>query len=117
MAENTVLEFRIDELSVQSAWLKTLYDLADELNCKCQTFFEEKYSALVYMAIRSYTNIGKMDSFLFISDYKEEWEMDREDLQHNQTCAYVYNCDAPDCSEIGCIGIMRTSAAGLLRIW
>ena len=45
MAENTVLEFRIDELSVQSAWLKTLYDLADELNCKCQTFFEEKYSA------------------------------------------------------------------------
>ena len=45
MAENTVLEFRIDEASVQSAWLKTLYDLADELNCKCQTFFEEKYSA------------------------------------------------------------------------
>lgn len=45
MAENTVLEFRIDEANVQSAWLKTLYDLADELNCKCQTFFEEKYSA------------------------------------------------------------------------
>lgn len=45
MAENTVLEFRIDEASVQSAWLKTLYDLADELNCRCQTFFEEKYSA------------------------------------------------------------------------
>lgn len=42
---NTVLEFRIDEANVQSAWLKTLYDLADELNCKCQTFFEEKYSA------------------------------------------------------------------------
>lgn len=45
MAENTILEFRIDETSVQSAWLKTLYDLADELNCRCQTFFEEKYSA------------------------------------------------------------------------
>ncbi len=41
MAENTVLEFRIDELSVQSAWLKTLYDLADELNCKCQTFLKK----------------------------------------------------------------------------
>lgn len=45
MAENTILEFRIDEANVQSAWLKTLYDLADELNCKCQTFFEEKYNA------------------------------------------------------------------------
>ncbi len=45
MAENTILEFRIDETSVQSAWLKTLYDLADELNCRCQTFFEEKYNA------------------------------------------------------------------------
>ncbi len=43
MAKNATLEFRIDEASVQSAWLKTLYDLADELNCKCQTFFEERY--------------------------------------------------------------------------
>ena len=79
--------------------------------------FEKEYNALVYMAIRSYTNIGKMDSFLFVSDYKEEWEMDCEDLRHDQICAYVYNYDAPDCSELGCIGIMRTSAAGLLRIW
>ena len=39
-----ILEFKVDELSVQSAWLKTLYDLIDELNCKCQTFMEEKYN-------------------------------------------------------------------------
>ena len=26
-----ILEFKVDELSVQSAWLKTLYDLIDEL--------------------------------------------------------------------------------------
>ena len=43
MAQNSTLEFRIDEANVQSAWLETLYELADELNCKCQTFFEEKY--------------------------------------------------------------------------
>ena len=29
-----ILEFKVDELSVQGAWLKTLYDLIDELNCK-----------------------------------------------------------------------------------
>ena len=39
-----ILEFKVDELSVQSAWLKTLYELIDELNCKCQTFMEEKYN-------------------------------------------------------------------------
>ncbi len=39
-----ILEYKIDEMNVQSAWLKTLYDLVDELNCKCQTFFEEKYN-------------------------------------------------------------------------
>ena len=39
-----ILEFKVDELSVQSAWLKTLYDLIEELNCKCQTFMEEKYN-------------------------------------------------------------------------
>ena len=40
-----ILEFKVDELSVQSAWLKTLYELIDELNCKCQTFMEEKYNS------------------------------------------------------------------------
>ena len=39
-----ILEFKVDELSVQSAWLKTLYELIDELNCKAQTFMEEKYN-------------------------------------------------------------------------
>lgn len=39
-----ILEFKVDELSVQGAWLRTLYDLIDELNCKSQTFMEEKYN-------------------------------------------------------------------------
>lgn len=39
-----ILEFKVDELSVQSAWLKTLYELIEELNCKAQTFMEEKYN-------------------------------------------------------------------------
>ena len=39
-----ILEFKVDELSVQSAWLKTLYEMIEELNCKAQTFMEEKYN-------------------------------------------------------------------------
>lgn len=79
--------------------------------------FEEEYNALVYLVIRSYTTIGKMDSYLYVSNYDEEWERDRNGLEHNEAMAYIYNHDAPDCSEFGCIGIKRTIAAGLCRTW
>lgn len=79
--------------------------------------FEEKYNALVYVAIRSYTTVGKMDCFLFVSDYPEEWSVDREDIEQGQTLAYCFNYDMPDCSEIGAIGVAPTRAAGLRRVW
>ena len=79
--------------------------------------FEESYNALVYLVIRSYTDFGKMDSYLFVSDYNEEWERDRNDLRAKEPLSYVFNHDMPECSEIGCIGIERTVAAGLRRTW
>ena len=81
--------------------------------------FEVEYNALVYVVIRSYTNIGKLDSYLFVSDYAEEWEIDRENIckLENGLFAYVYNHDAPDFSEMGYIGIKSTVAAGLRRTW
>jgi len=77
--------------------------------------FEKKYNALVYVVIRSYTTIGKLDNYLYVSDYADEWEQDREELVCREPLAYVYNHNAPDCSEFGCIGITGTPAAGLLR--
>lgn len=79
--------------------------------------FEESHNALVYVAIRSYTTIGKLDDFLFVSDYKEEWQMDREDIEKGQALSYCFNHDSPFCSEMGSIGIARTTAAGLRRTW
>ncbi len=83
--------------------------------------FEAEHNALVYLVVRSYTTIGKMDSMLFVSDYPEEWDLDRNDLLRDSTqwqqVAYVYNHDAPDCSEIGAVGLAPTSAAGLIRTW
>ena len=79
--------------------------------------FEEKHNALVYLVIRSYTDFGKMDCYLYVSDYPEEWPQDREDLANSEPMAYVYNHDMPDCSEFGCIGTRRSIAAGLLRTW
>lgn len=47
-----ILEYKVNETQVQAAWLKTLYDLIDELNCKCQTYIEESYN-------RSYKNYSR----------------------------------------------------------
>lgn len=79
--------------------------------------FEQRHNALVYVIIRSYTTIGKMDSYLYVSDYKDEWQRDRDMLNSNEAFAYVINRDMPDCSEFGSIGIRRTIAGGLARTW
>ncbi len=39
-----ILMYKVDEQSVQAAWLKTLYDLVEELNCKCKTYIDEIYN-------------------------------------------------------------------------
>lgn len=79
--------------------------------------FEEKNDALVYHVIHSFTNIGEMESYLYVSDYPEEWEMDRQDIGEGSQLVYVVNKDAPDCSEFGSIDIALTAAAGLRRTW
>ena len=39
-----IVEFRLDEKTVEPAYLKTLYDTIDELNCRCATYLEENYN-------------------------------------------------------------------------
>lgn len=79
--------------------------------------FEAQNNALVYVVVRSYTTIGKMDAYLYVSDYPEEWEQDHDDIKEKCPLVYVYNHDMPDCSEFGSIGIKPTIAAGLSRVW
>lgn len=79
--------------------------------------FEEQHNALVYHVIHSFTESGEMESYLFVGDYPEEWEMDREDLEVGQQLAYVYSHAMPDDSEFGSVGVALTAAAGLKRTW
>lgn len=79
--------------------------------------WEKEHNALVYLVIRSYTSVGIMDAYLYVSDHKSEWKIDREYLRENMQIAYVINRDAPECSEFGSIGFERTMAAGLKRIY
>lgn len=77
--------------------------------------FEEEHDYLVYTVVRSYTSIGMMDSYLFVGDDVEEWELDRDDLKDGYAFSYTVNHNAPDCSEFGTIGIKLSVAAGLVR--
>ena len=62
--------------------------------------FEQQYKALVYAVIRTRTTRGTLDSYLFVSDYPQEWPSDRQALNDKETMAYVYNQDDPELSEI-----------------
>ena len=90
------------------------YWLTDEQK-KIVREFEEEYNALVYFAITSYTEFGKLTSFLYVSDHEDEWKMDNRDLKDGYAYVYVYNHDIPEYSEIGLIRV-QPRFGGLVRI-
>ena len=75
--------------------------------------FEKKTNALVYTVIRG--GNGPFTNFLFVSKYKDDWDVDWNCLKSGIAYAYVYNHEAPDCSESGSIYIMQSPGGGLLR--
>lgn len=112
----TIRQFEKEGLvSYSEPPLGSNYWLTDEQR-KIVRDFEEEHNALVYFGIRSYTNFGTLDSFLFVSDYKEEWELDDYIIKEGDVYAYVYNYDVPEYSEMGRIGV-QPMYGGLIRIW
>ena len=83
-----------------------VYEFDDDevLNAKVKEF-EAENNALVYHIIRTMTGFGELYSFLFVSDYEEEWEMENDDLKDGYTLAYVWNKTDEWCSEFGSIGV------------
>ena len=47
---------------------------------------ESKYNILVYHVIHSFTTIGEMESYLYVSNHPEEWEDDRAGLKKGDGC-------------------------------
>ena len=110
----TIKQFKGGQVSYSEPPLGANYWL-DEEQEKIVKDFEEEHNALVYFAVRSYTEFGKLDALLYVSDYEEEWEMDIEDIYDGYALAYVYNYDDPYCSEIGSIAV-KGRFGGLVRI-
>lgn len=77
--------------------------------------FDREHDSLVYLVIRTPTDFGMLDSYLYVSNYDEEWEIDRGDIDMNQPLAYVVNHDIPEFSEFGAIVVER-EGGGLFRV-
>lgn len=76
--------------------------------------FEEKHDYLVYYAILSHTDIGRMLSLFYVSNREEEWSGDWKELNEGFQMSYVFNLDIPEYSEFGLIGF-KPIVGGLIR--
>ena len=110
----TIKQFKGGQVSYSEPPLGANYWVNEEQE-KIIKQFEAEHDALVYFVIRSYTEFGKLDALLYVSDYEEEWDMDREDIGDGYAMAYVYNYDIPDFSELGSIGV-KERFGGLVRV-
>ena len=88
---------------------------ADEEQKQLIDEIEKQYNLLVYLAVMSYTEFGRMISFLYVSDHQEEWAEDCMNLLNEEALTHTHNYDAPECSEFGYINFKKTSASGLIR--
>jgi len=66
---------------------------------------EERHGVLIYHAQLTHTYDGDLLSFLYVSQYEDEWAYEREDMKKGYFMAYVANIQDPMCSEFGTIGI------------
>lgn len=76
--------------------------------------FEETHDYLVYYAILSHTDIGRMLSLFYVSNREEEWSGDWKELNEGFQMSYVFNLDIPEYSEFGLIGF-KPIVGGLIR--
>ena len=97
-----------------------LYEFSSdkELTAKVQEF-EKENNALVYHVIHTPAMIDgeamDMYSFLYVSDYQEEWEVDNADIKEGYVLAYVWNKTIDYFSEFGSIAV-KGMFGGLVRI-
>ena len=113
---DAIKQFKNDDVvMVSEPPLGGLYWLNDEEK-KMVHEFEQENNALVYLVVRSFTNIGKMDSIFYVSDYQDEWFMDNADIDEHYACVYVINHDMPYCSEFGMIA-WKSIGGGILRVF
>lgn len=87
----------------------------EELEQKIKVFEKER-NAVVYAVTHEYTTFGECYSFLYVPDYKEDWDFIIQSNNNNHiVLAYVWNKDFEENSECGDICI-HSFGGGIRRI-
>ena len=121
LLENVIKEFQADDTIYYSEYINQniqgiLYWISNEEEyVNAIKEFEEKHQAKVYHAILSPMEYGRILSVLYVSQHKDEWKMDRDDLNDGIPLAYCINLDDDTTSEFGTIQITKANG-GISRI-
>lgn len=120
LLENVVTEFEQDDTLYYSEYINKntqgiLYYVSnsEELTNTIKEF-EEKHQAKVYHAILTPLTYGRMLSLLYVSQYTEEWQRDRNELSEGLPLAYCINLDDEVTAEFGGIQIAEANG-GITR--
>ena len=120
LLENVVTEFEQDDTLYYSEYINKntqgiLYYVSnsEELTNTIKEF-EEKHQAKVYHAILTPLTYGRMLSLLYVSQYTEEWQRDRNELSEGLPLAYCINLDDEVTAEFGGIQIAKANG-GITR--
>ena len=92
-----------------------VYEMDDKLANQVKEF-ESEHNALVYMVIRAFTEVGQLDSLLYVSDYEDEWSYEDEDIPDHIVMTYTINQRDPIFSEFGSISFKIGVAGCPVRI-
>ena len=76
---------------------------------------EKEIGVMIYHVIHSFANIGETYEFLFVSNYREDWNYERSLVKKNIIYCYSENVTHPDWSEAGSILVENVNGS-LLRI-
>ena len=76
---------------------------------------EIEIGVMIYHVIHSFANIGETYEFLYVSNYSDDWEYEREMADNKVLYCYSQNVTHPDWSEAGSILVQNVNGS-LLRI-
>lgn len=103
-----------DKLNKSEGSLGALYYLNEKEQLMVKNY-ESTRKVLVYHIIHSFSNLGETYDLLYITQYKEDWNAEKEDLKNGYALSRTEVIDFPPNSESGIIGI-ESRNGGIVRI-
>ena len=91
-----------------------LYD-DEDVQKLVETFEKDHPGYLVYHVDHTVFEFGNCYSFFIVSPYKEDWQMETDDLKDGYAFCYVKNIDDDFCSEFGTIAF-KSIFGGVCRV-